>query len=48
MGKNIFPKNLLIKRQIEEELGDVECRAIQRRLPGELILFLSDSQPLPS
>jgi len=43
MGKNIFSQKLsLIKRQIEEELGDVECRAIQRRLPGELILFLSD------
>src|SRR3989339_711936 len=43
MGKNIFSQKLsLIKRQLEEELGDVECRAIQRRLPGELILFLSD------
>lgn len=43
MGKNIFSQKLsLIKRQIEEELGDVECRAIQRRLPGELILFLRD------
>ena len=43
MGKNIFSQKLSsIKREIEEELGDVECRAIQRRLPGELILFLSD------
>lgn len=43
MGKNIFSQKLsLIKRQIEEELGDVECRAIQRRLPGEIILFLRD------
>src|SRR3989338_6520460 len=43
IGKNIFSRELsLIKRQIEEELGDVECLAIQRRLPGELILFLSD------
>ena len=43
MGKNIFSRELsLMKRQIEEELGDVECRAIQRRLPGELILFLRD------
>ena len=43
MGKNIFSQKLSsIKREIEEELGDVECRAIQRRLPGELILFLND------
>lgn len=43
MGKNIFSQKLsLVKRQIEEELGDVECRAIQRRLPGELIVYLSD------
>ena len=47
MGKNIFSQELsLIKRQIEEELGDVECRAIQRRLPGELILFLRDRSAL--
>ena len=43
IGKNIFSRELsLMKRQIEEELGDVECLAIQRRLPGELILFLRD------
>lgn len=47
MGKNIFSQELsLMKRQIEEELGDVECRAIQRRLPGELILFLRNRSAL--
>lgn len=40
-GKNIFSQDLgILKKQIEEKFGDVECVAIQRKLPGELLFSL--------
>lgn len=46
LGKNIFSENLkAIKRQIEES-PDLECIAIWRRLPGELVFSLRKRIPI--
>lgn len=41
IGKNIFTLDLSrLKKQIEQEVGDSECVAIERRLPAELRVSL--------
>ena len=41
IGRNIFLQDLsLLKKQIEQDSSDIECIAISRRLPGELLFLL--------